>query len=611
MPNGGSCNYSYTFSPSINDDLGRAMNIFTAMKGFSDYAQYLNSGSQIAQCRVSYPTTNGSAYYYGENNIKLGNPSLKVPGYPSVHESWDTIGHEYVHHLQNHFFQHDYTGNHYFDENGLITRFREDQLTENLTEAKKKAIGLCWKESWPTFFSVVAQKGFDADLRSIPNIGDSDYTSFNGVVEELDSFSYNDGEADERSIMSFLYQLWDSESSIYDTISISDSDIWSIMVSTNPEFFYSFISSLHNSGLTFSRDGLGLLLGRFKFSASSVGTSISTNYANLPTFTWNANGHDVYFGGSTYAFGNDRFDLVFFDMNKHEIMTKSGINGTSTTLNQNEWNSVLRGAGSKYYIVIKSYDTLGTTSGPYFSKYYEFEKPVSASSSFTLDNTRLFEKCFTIAPGTYWYFSFSFNQAGTKFIQTLGQGDTEMWLYESDGTTLITSDDDSGHSLNSFMYRYMNSGTNYVLKIGLYSAAASSDVKLIIAPLYGVLDPSHASYDSYESYLNLPYNNYTFSSYLCQWNSKAITWTPQESGNFTLSLTSQYDNYLYVMDPRSANQNVINVNYNDDANGRNAAVTGNYEAGVRYLIVYSQYNPSNSIGNDTVSADILINILKN
>lgn len=86
-----------------------------------------------------------------------------------------------------------------------------------------------------------------------------------------------------------------------------------------------------------------------------------------------------------------------------------------------------------------------------------------------------------------------------------------------------------------------------------------------------------------------------------------ITWTVPESGNYTISLESEFDNYLYLVDPNSANENVYNVNYNDDANGRNAAITGYYPKGKTYSVFYSKYNP----GGDYSNIDITVKFVKN
>lgn len=52
----GDWNYDYIFSPSQDSDMGKAMMIFQGVKNYADYAKYLNNGSFIDFCAVSYPS---------------------------------------------------------------------------------------------------------------------------------------------------------------------------------------------------------------------------------------------------------------------------------------------------------------------------------------------------------------------------------------------------------------------------------------------------------------------------------------------------------------------------------------------------------------------------
>lgn len=152
---------------------------------------------------------------------------------------------------------------------------------------------------------------------------------------------------------------------------------------------------------------------------------------------------------------------------------------------------------------------------------------------------------------------------------------------------------------------------NYVLKVSMYSSSRSGETRLAIAPVYGVQANDANNMNQFENFYNLnTYPNYTFNSYLATHYSKMVTWTVPEDGNYKISLTSDYDNYLYVIDPESSELNVYNVNYNDDCDGRNAGITGTFKKDKKYVIVYGQYNPSNQIGTDSVSADIVLKITK-
>ena len=53
-----------------------------------------------------------------------------------------------------------------------------------------------------------------------------------------------------------------------------------------------------------------------------------------------------------------------------------------------------------------------------------------------------------------------------------------------------------------------------------------------------------------------------------------------------------FDNYLYVLDPRNGEAMQNGVEYNDDWNGLNAMLSVNLSNQVSYLIIFSQYDPS-------------------
>lgn len=337
--------YSYTFNPNTDGDLGKSMMIFSGLYNYSSYASNLMGGVQIPQCRVIYPTNDtagsedkGAYYSNGRNEIHLGYESQRVSGYPNVYASWDTLGHEYGHHLQYHYFNQNYYGTHYVNTNDIFTYF-ETNGTSDLKAAKDQGIGLAWKESWPTYFEVTAQDTFSDDLKTIETIGDYKYTPYNGADFDLSELIRR-GEGDEETIMAFLYRLWDDENSLrFDEISLSDSDIWSVIADKNPKNLSEFVSALYESSLSFSREALGKLLEGFKLSADGLKILVqSENFNSLPQFTWNANGYNVYFQGKNYLYDNDRFDLVFYDQTKKEIVSVTNISGNTYTPSREIWN---------------------------------------------------------------------------------------------------------------------------------------------------------------------------------------------------------------------------------------------------------------------------------
>ena len=56
-------------------------------------------------------------------------------------------------------------------------------------------------------------------------------------------------------------------------------------------------------------------------------------------------------------------------------------------------------------------------------------------------------------------------------------------------------------------------------------------------------------------------------------------------------MESQFDNYLYVLDPRSSDSIVYGLDHSDDDGvDLNASITRELDKGVPYLIIYSHYN---------------------
>ena len=327
--NGGTKYYSHTFSVNNDGDVGRAMNIFTSIRNYADYARTLNNNNAIAKCSVRYPTNDGAFYLNGSNVIELGNESQRWTDFPAVFASWDVIGHEYGHHLQKHFFFRNYYGTHVSNQCNFLTYMKEQNPSDSSSyilptseyqQAKQQSLGLAWKESWPTFFSISSQYYFTNDTKSIETVGDSCYDAFNGVHLQLNDVR-GFGESDEDTIICFLYQIWDSVNTGNDHLTLSPSDLWSIMVSSNPEYFYDFISAIYASNIIFSRNYLGLLLEEYNYSASNfIITANSSNYNVLPRFSWTKNGYDVTYKGHTYSLSNDLFDLVFYDDDLNYIL---------------------------------------------------------------------------------------------------------------------------------------------------------------------------------------------------------------------------------------------------------------------------------------------------
>ena len=615
--NGSSYNYgSYTFSEAQNLNLGNAMQIFSAMYNYSSYAKELNGGNDIPLCKVYYQYSSESYAYYSNNSdsIFLPNESFRVNGYPSVHGSWDAIGHEYGHHLQYYFFYQEFFGTHSDSKSDILEYLENNSIpspvsSENITRAKIEGCGLGLKEAWPTFFAISAQSTFSNDIKTVPTVGDSYYRSYNGANNDLNSEYSLKGEACERDIMYFLYHLWDTNNTgNWDNITLSDDYLWDIMCN-NPENLSELVELLFND-YNVDENDLGLMLKELKISASDLQKNQFTdNYP--PTFSWNKNGYAVTYQNIEYGFNNDKFKLEFYDVTRSFIFETNDIYTNSYTLSQSQWNQLLSVQTNYYYVRIKSYATLGYVTGPYTSSYFEFVKPVVYDVN--ISNCRYYEKTINLFDGAKWKFNLTFDTSGTKLLQTFGNLDTIMLLYNYNETTLLNIDNNSGYGNNSFIYANLSSNTTYVLIVMVYPANTSGQTKLTIIPTDGVF--TNTSSPEFEDiyHVSSSSNYYYYSSYVNQYYSTIITWTPSTSGYYHINLSSNFDSFLYVLNPTSVGSIIVNVDYNDDEyyyDDEDYTLDGGlyqyYSSDVTYLIIYTQLNPSNSISNNSINVEFSI-----
>lgn len=624
--NNSNYNYgTYTFNTTQDSDLARAMQIFSAMKNYSDYAASLN-GDLIDLCNVIYPNSASNCYYDNNGNIFLRNESANQ--LISVAGSWDVIGHEYGHHLQKLFFNQNYYGSHssYYSciENHLFSSgnsYSSPLTFEEKSTVKDKGCGLGLKESWPTFFAISAQDTFSNDIKLVDTVGDSHYESYNGVNYDLATLNFDriKGESSEYLIMVLLYHLWDSNNSeSWDNFTISDEDLWNLIYDNNPKYLSELINLIYTE-LNIDLNTLGLFLEHLKLSASNLTiTQDNSNYAINPSFSWIKNRYNVTYNSHTYSYGNDMFTLEFYDVNYNFIFKKEYISSNNSTVNYTlsnaEWNLLLDLSSNTYYVRIISYATLGFTTGPYYSHYYQFSKPntSTASCSITLNNSRYYERNISIIAGTAWRFNTTFDRSGNKLIQTFGEKDTLMKIYDSDGTTLLYSNYSDGYEDNAFIYAYLLSNKVYVIELSYYSNLESGQTKLSIISVGGFINSTPPANPSYEDIYNVDSQGLIiYNSYVTQYNSMIITWTPSTSGYYYISLDSNFDNYLYVINPNSASELIENVDYNDDEYYNdpddyelNALLYGYYSSDVTYLIVFSQTNPSLALNSNNISITI-------
>lgn len=248
-------------------DFGKAVQIFQALYYYSKYAHNLKNGSSIPSCSAYYPCRynfnklndnnsfdeNAKTYYScteDKNNSKNNQYNIVFPieqeSYSiPIYESWDAIGHEYGHHVGNVTKCCKPIGsyNHYSANDEI------DNLIEYISSSNKRiqtGLSLAFVESWPTYFSEIAQANFPTTIinkYADRFISDKKYEAYNFDSTNYYSLIPNKalstyvGELNERSIMRFLYGL-NIKVGNYSTNELASHDyLWSYMLDCGNEFY--------------------------------------------------------------------------------------------------------------------------------------------------------------------------------------------------------------------------------------------------------------------------------------------------------------------------------------------------------------------------------------
>ncbi len=126
---------------------------------------------------------------------------------------------------------------------------------------------------------------------------------------------------------------------------------------------------------------------------------------------------------------------------------------------------------------------------------YEPDDDPNQASRITVGSTQTH----SLSAGDVDWVFFEVSSSGQYTIETTGSGDTKMWLYQLNGSSLIqlASDDDSGDSLNAKIIRTLSSGTYFVKVSAYYSSTAINSYGIKLTFPTGT--SSTVSADSYEN----------------------------------------------------------------------------------------------------------------
>lgn len=349
---------------NMTSEIGQAMQIGQAVLTARDFASAMK-GSLPQNVNVIYPSTLSTSYNHALKNIYIPNDSNDLEYW-----DWDVIMHEYGHHISYEMGIIDSPGASHWSSQNMWDHFYEhdsncDCASPSSAQRKEAAIGLTWAESWPTIFGELAQQYFSNRLNGILNTCDMYYknastaTSWFGYPYETNNV-YK-GEACEQSIMAILWDLFDTTNEVGDTISLSYQEWWDITTGYGATTFSDFINDFYEV-YPEHIDGISENLTKYGMAPKVGGSEYSLEMPR--TITWLPQGGSV-------NFPNNSFIVKIYN---RDFTKEVSINstGTSVTLTDAQWNTILGWRGYSRYVRIIGSQTNSPTTGGYYSALKEY-----------------------------------------------------------------------------------------------------------------------------------------------------------------------------------------------------------------------------------------------
>ncbi|MHC4405388.1 MAG: PKD domain-containing protein, partial [Planctomycetota bacterium] len=320
-----------------------------ALAVIGSYAGGLASATP-AQMDVRFPTTRSTSLYdSGAAQLHI----LRLDRW-----DWDVIHHEYGHCFQDiHGFENNPGGPHNFGDNLAQTRGSKDV-----------GIRLAWGEGWPTFFAISGQNQTGAAALGVPNVGDVTYHDTEDATITLNLETSNGvGEDNEVSVMSALWDLFDSADDDADEVAISDQALFNAFKGAAVTTMGAAWEAIAASQPTEGKTEVGAVLGQANIA--SVLTAPADNF-NVdpsdppPDFTWQKN------GGGTPNPLND-FRIRFYNDDFNSIVFEKELGDTDTfTPTSDEWDTIVEGDSELNWVVEGRNTSAPATPGGTLGRYW-------------------------------------------------------------------------------------------------------------------------------------------------------------------------------------------------------------------------------------------------
>ena len=527
------------------------------------------------------------AFCFGQNNLFV---SLMYIG-KDYFSDFDTIIHEYGHYVEHSMSTYGSNLTDIIIPSNSSHYSTDDNI--HLKQNKSFALTLTWTESWATVFMFLAQKYYNADYSGVSYFGD--------IVNHNEGYNYsniptdnnNACEAQERAVISFLWRL-------YDSILSDNYQSWWNYTTANcvdgTHKIYTLNDFVHTIDVQHPnlRSTVGQYLSAHHLAPYNLAVTnlSSVSPSTPPVLSWQI-------GGSMYN-PFDCFRVVFYSKYNEYICATGYYDTNSAAYNSTFqftiplviWEQIINRYGGEFEIQIsvQGYHTQTPGTGPYFTTYLPIY--VFSNKTLTADSqTKYKELIFSLDEGEYCDIYITFATAGPKLFQTFGTKDTMISLY-SIGGTLLASNDDSGYMNNGLIRYDCAANTTYKVRVNFFSTTVHGKLKFTVIPTKWTAKYGYTDIDNYSNIRDISSAPITLSTNAIPNNSKVFVFIPPESREYSFEITSNFDTFLYLIDPRSTDPIVNNVNYNDNGGvGANAYLTVTLNAYVQYLVIYSAANP--------------------
>lgn len=329
--------------------------------------------------------------------------------------------------------------------------------------------------------------------------------------------------------------------------------------------------------------------------------------SSVKKVTW---GYNFLDGNAPY------FDLHILNAKGNEIKVYENICYHEKIFSEADWDEILACSGGKMGFYVVAHDSSNESiegSSTYYVSLSNIQNNHFYSSSYTFsERSRVIEfvSTFDVTQPVKVY-KIYFAHGGRKLIQTFSNSILALVSFKMINATtgeIITSNSTGFHT-NAFMHQFFEPG-NYYLQFANFST-----VKFVITQTtndyYSAIgNTNKVQWQSYSTIKPLRmdlarYHNFEMRHY----QNIVATFTPTTTRSYSFTLSSSFDSYLYVLDPRKTSSMTYGQEYDDDSAGNlNAKLVTTLNANITYLVIVAQYNPSDAFPNgnsmNTVTIDL-------